>query len=127
MKAALPGRKSFTVLEDNDPAGFKSNAGVAAKAKAGIKAFEIPKRSSCLNVLDYHIWTEVSKRMRAQELKFPTTKRESRAAFMARMRRTALSLPGAQMTAAVGDMKRRCARLLAVKGGNIEEGGSGDV
>ena len=77
-----PGRKSFNVLEDNDPSGFKAGLGIAAKKEVGIKAFEIPKRSPCLNVCDYHVWAEVNKRMRQQEKKFPVGKRESRAAFV---------------------------------------------
>ena len=125
LEANFPGRKTFTVLEDNDPSGFKSGLGLAAKKDVGIKAFEIPKRSPCLNVLDYHVWAEVNKKMREQEKKFPATKRESRKAFLNRLRRTALGLPAAQMASSVGDMKRRCERLLAAKGGHIEEGGKG--
>ena len=125
LQTNFPGRKTFTVLEDNDPAGFKSGLGVAAKRDVGIKAFEIPKRSPCLNVLDYHVWAEVNKRMREQEKKFPSSKRESRKAFLNRLRRTTQSLPSAQIASSVGDMERRCARLLAAKGGNIEEGGKG--
>ena len=125
LQVAYPGRKSFTVLEDNDPSGFKSRLGIAAKADIGIKTFEIPRRSPCLNVLDYHVWAEVSKRMREQEKKFPASKRESRVAFLNRLRRTALRLTTEQVSNAVGDMKRRCARLLAAGGGHIEEGGKG--
>ena len=123
LSAEFPGRKTFNVLEDNDPSGFKSGLGIAAKKKVGIKAFVIPKRSPCLNVCDYHLWAEVNKRMRIQEQKFPAGKRESRAAFLARLRRTALRLPPAQIAAAVGDMKRRCTRLVAAAGFHIEEGG----
>ena len=54
-------------MEDNDPTGFKSKAGIAAKAKAGIVVFPIPKRSPELNVLDYAVWKEVNKRMLLQE------------------------------------------------------------
>ena len=61
--------------------------------------------------------------MRAQELKFLPTKRETSDAYLKRLRRTAFNLPSTVVTAAVGDMKRRCARLLEVDGGNIEEGG----
>ena len=88
-----------------------------------MKVFEIPKRSPCLNVCDYFLWAEVNRRMREQEKKFTAGKRESRNAFLSRLRRTALSLPSDVVSAAVGDMKRRCSRLLAADGGNIEEGG----
>ena len=127
LKAEYPALDKFTVLEDNDPSGFKSRLGLAAKADAGVQAFVIPKRSPCLNVCDYYLWAAVNKRMRAQEAKFPRAKRETRAAFLARMRRTALGLPTEVVAAAVGDMRRRCARLKAAEGGNIEEGGSGEA
>ena len=125
LLAEYPGRKTFNVLEDNDPAGFKAGLGIVAKKEVGIKAFEIPKRSPCLNVCDYHVWAEVNKCMRNQEQKFPYGKRESRRAFLARMRRVAMGLPTTQVASSVGDMKRRCSRLVAAEGGNIEEGGTG--
>ena len=81
------------MLEDNDPSGFRSKAGLKAKSDVGIDAFEIPKRSPQLNVCDYALWTEVERRMRRQEQRFPPTMRESRAAFMARLRRTAMRMP----------------------------------
>lgn len=125
LKAQYPGCATFKVLEDNGPSGFKSGKGIVAKGDIGIDAFCIPKRSPCLNVCDYFLWSAVNKRMRQLEKKYPSTKRETRAAFMARLRRAALSLPPNVVAAAVGDMKRRCARLKVAKGGNIEEGGTG--
>ena len=88
-----------------------------------MKVFEIPKSSPCLNVCDYFLWAEVNRRMREQEKKFPAGKRESRNQFLSRLRRTALSLPPDMVSAAVGDMKRRCSHLLTAADGNIEEGG----
>ena len=93
------------------------------KEEEKMKVFEIPKRSPCLNVCDYFLWAEINRRMRAKEQKFPSDKRETRKGFLSRLRRTALSLPSSIVSAAVGDMKRRCVRLLAANGGNIEEGG----
>ena len=123
LQAECPGRNRFTVLEDNDPSGFQSGAGVKAKKDSGIHTFAIPKRSPVLNVCDYWLWSEVNKRMRRQEKKYPHTKRETRSAFLARLRRTALRLPSSAVIAAIGDMKKRCSRLKAAKGGHIEEGG----
>ena len=123
LQRTFPGRKSFVLLEDNDPSGFKSSLGMAAKDESKIRVLEIPKRSPCLNVCDYFLWAEVSRRMRQQEQKFAPEKRETRPAFLARMRRTAFALPPDVVASAVADMKRRCARLVAAKGGNIEEGG----
>ena len=123
LQAEYPGLIRFTVLEDTDPSGFQSGAGVQAKKDVGIHTFAIPKRSPVLNVCDYWLWSAVNKRMHRLEKKYPHTKRETRAAFLARLRRAALSLPSSVVTAAVGDMKKRCARLKAAKGGHIEEGG----
>ena len=123
LAAEFPGRRTFTVLEDNDPAGFKSGLGLIAKRAAGIKAFEIPKRSPALNVCDYFLWSAVNKRMREQEKTFTDDRRETRATFLKRLRRTALNLPSSVVAASVGDMKRRCERLLAAGGGHFEEGG----
>ena len=123
LEAEYPGRRTYTILEDNDPSGFKSGPGRDAKRDAGIHVFEIPKRSPVLNVCDYFLWSAVNMRMRAQEKKFAEGKRETRHAFLRRLRRTALSLPSSVIQAAVGDMKRRCERLVAAGGGHIEEGG----
>ena len=123
LKSEYPGRKSFTILEDNDPSGFKSSSGRAAKEASKISVLEIPKRSPCLNVCDYFLWSAVNRRMREQEQAFPVAKREKRVAFLKRLRRTALGLPSDVVAGAVGDMKRRCVRLQKANGGNIEEGG----
>ena len=70
--------------------------GVCAFARvcesAGIKTFENPKRPPSLNECDYALWTGVNKRMRAQDKRMPSNKRESRAEFLKRLKRTALRL-----------------------------------
>ena len=38
-------KRKYTVLEDNDPTGYKSNKAIAAKAAASIEAIEFPKYS----------------------------------------------------------------------------------
>ena len=73
--------------------------------------------------MDYAIWSEVNRRMRRQEKRWPKSKKETRAQFAARLRRTAKNLPPAFIKASMGDMKRRCKRVLAAGGGFIEEGG----
>ena len=71
-----------------------------------MKVFEIPKRSPCLNVCDDSLWSEVNRRIREQERKISPAKRESKNAFLFRLRRIALSLPPNVVSAAVGNMKR---------------------
>ena len=62
LKQKFPRCASWRVLEDNDPAGFKSSKDVKAKADAGIKVFSIPRRSPDLNVCDYALWKMVDKK-----------------------------------------------------------------
>jgi len=108
----------WTCLEDNDPTGYKSKKGVEAKAQSKIKVFSIPKRSPDLNVMDYKVWSRVNKEMRKREKKWGA-KKETREAYLARLRRTAMSIPAASIDKWLGDMVRRCKELVAAKGGYI--------
>ena len=53
--------------------------------------------------------------------KFPPSKRESRAAFIKRLKRTIMRTPSATLEPLVKSMKRRCAALKAAKGADFEE------
>ena len=123
LKKKLPRKKEYLILEDNDPAGNQSARGRGVKKDLGLKLHRIPKRSPDLNVLDYFVWSEVERRMRKQEEKWPSTRRETRGAFIRRLRRTALRLRSAEINRAIGDKRRRCALLYKAKGGLFEEGG----
>jgi len=123
LKKNFPAALKYNVLEDNDPTGFKSSKGVAAKDEANIKTFWLPKRSPDLNVCDYWLWAEVNRRMRKAEQSFPAHKKESRKEFLSRLRSTALKIPTSLVRASVQDMRSRCKRMLAAEGGHIEEGG----
>ena len=123
LKKKHPRRSSWTVLEDNDPAGFKSNKGKAAKEEAGLSIFEIPRRSPDLNICDFALWHEVNKRMRKQEAKWGADRREGRMAYLARLRRTAMRLPAPFIDKSIETMKKRCAQIALAKGKHIEEGG----
>ena len=113
LKKAFPAHTGpWCVLEDNDPTGYKSNKGLAAKKAVGIKTDDLPKRSPDFNVLDYSLWKAINARMRAQEREFPKNMKETKAEFLARLRRTALNLPTAAVQSAVEDMHRRV-RLCA--------------
>ena len=107
-------------MEDNDPAGYKARAAVTAKSCVGIKTMDLPRRSPDLNVLDYSLWHAINVRMRKQEATFRAGKKESKSAFLKRLRKTALGLPTALVTHCVQDMKRRV-RLIAKSGGGLIE------
>ena len=78
-----------------------------------------------MNVCDYALWKEINKRMRAMEEGWPKSKRESRADYLARLKKTAKGLPSKFIEDSMGDMVRRCARLCEQKGQHFEEGGKG--
>ena len=78
LRRAYPSKRSFFILEDNDPSGFKAKKGEAAKAEGKIQTIDFPKRSPDLNPLDYGFWSELNKRMRRQERSWPMSKTESR-------------------------------------------------
>jgi hypothetical protein len=123
LKKEYPAKRSWNVLEDNDPSGYKARVAVAAKDAAKIKVFTIPKRSPDLNVLDYFVWAEVERRLRKQERRWAAGRKEDRGQFKKRLRRVAKSIPGALVNKAVGDMAWRVAQLYKAKGGLFEEGG----
>lgn len=124
LEKAWPRKRAHVVLEDNDPTGFQSSKGKAAKTAATVTTLNIPKRSPDLNPMDYSVWSEINRRLRKQEAKFPRNKRETRAEYLSRLRRTARNLPSSFIKKAVGDMSRRCQLLLAAKGRYFQEGRS---
>jgi hypothetical protein len=124
MKRAYPERSStshWTVLEDNDPSGYKSRKALTAKSEAHISTLDLPRRSPDLNVLDYSLWSIINRNMRAQERSFKKSKKETATEFKARLRRTALSLPESVVKKAVADMHRRTLEVLKEEGGLIKE------
>ena len=122
LSKELPLKRTWNVLEDNDPAGFKSDQGVAAKAAAKIIPFEIPCRSPDLSLCDYALWSEINRRMRRQEKNWPGDKKETLAQHARRLKRTATRLPKAFLEKCIGDMRRRCQLLYEAKGHHFEEG-----
>lgn len=125
LRRAFPSVKgSWRVLEDNDPTGYKSNKGLQAKAAHGIQTLDLPKRSPDLNPLDFAFWAHLNRRMRAAESTWPVSRRETRAQYVERLRRTAMSTPLEFLARITGTLAKRCAQLAAAKGGHFAEGGS---
>ena len=120
-KSEYPSRRSWNVLEDNDPSGYKSSKGIQAKEAVHIKSFDIPKRSPDLSVCDYALWPEVNRRMRAQEKRWAPNKKETRAQYLKRLRRTALNLPTVFIDTSIKSMQRRCSSLSDARGKHFEE------
>ena len=122
LKNSYPGKRSWQMLEDNDPSGYQTAKGRAAKAAAKITSFEIPKRNPDLNVMDYHFWSEIETRLRKQERRWPDGRKETREQFKARLRRVAKGFTATHVNKAMGDMKWRVSQLYKAKGGLFEEG-----
>ena len=87
-----------------------------------MNVFTLPPRSPDLNPLDYSIWAEVNKRMRAAEEKFRKNKKETRDQYINRLAKTARALPRSFITKSIMSMKKRFGLVYAAKGGLIQEG-----
>ena len=124
LKKAYPlsgPRAKWVILEDNDPAGYKSAAGVAAKKEVGIVVDTLPRRSPDLNVLDYSLWRAINVRMRQQEAGFRKNKVETETQYRKRLRDTAMRLPTAVVRAAVADMHKRVRKVVQAHGNVYNE------
>ena len=73
--------------------------------------------------MDYAVWAEVERRLRAQEKRWGDGKRETRTEFELRLDRVAKALPSTFINESIKDMKRHCDRLYAAEGALFEEGG----
>ena len=91
------------------------------QAKEKVNCIPLPKRSPDLNPLDYGFWSMINRRLRKQEVKFPASKKETRADFIKRLKGTIKRVPAATLEPLVKSMKRRCTALLAAKGADFEE------
>ena len=109
-------KRRYTILEDNDPTGYKSTAAKNKKAELNIVPMEFPKYSPDLNPCDYSLWQEVENRMGKQR----APRYETVDAFKARLRRTALSIPARVVGKIVADMKKRSQSVYDEIGGHIQ-------
>jgi len=109
--------RTYKVLEDNDPVGFKSGKARRAKKESGISTMDLPRYSPELMVWDYSLWTKIQSRMDQQDKKG----KETVTAFKARLRRTALRLPKAEVQEAVCSMKRRIQAVYDAKGKAVKD------
>ena len=116
LKRAYPRTAKFTLLEDNDPTGYKSTIAIKMKKKLGMHPIEFPPYSPDLNPLDFSIWAAIAARMDAKQ-----PPQESVAAYKLRLRRTALALPESVVKKAVMDIPVRAALVVKEQGGHIDK------
>ena len=79
-----------------------------------------PKRSPELNVMDF-FWREVESRLRLEEQSWQKSRKESRAQFISRLRRTAKAIPSSLINKAIDGLARRTKLLYKAKGGLFDE------
>ena len=97
--------------------GTRAPKGKLAKKEAGLISVDLPPRSPDLNPLDYSFWHAINVAMRKQETKMRKTTYESKAAYLDRLRKTALSLPRTTVQNAVKDMYKRVRSVSRNRGG----------
>ena len=108
-------KKSYLVVEDNDPTGYKSGKGRAAKKALCIKTVKWPRYSPDLMPLDFSLWQDVQRRMDASA----PSGYESKEAFKKRLRRTALSTPKITVRNMVAKMRSKAKEIYDADGKDI--------
>ena len=116
LKSVRGTKRSHSIIEDNDPTGYKSGKAKRTKSALGIKAVPFPRYSPDLNPLDFSLWDAVEARVLKNTPKRVETVKE----YKARMRKTALNLPRDIVTSALRSIPRRIQGMLDAKGGNIK-------
>ena len=84
----------------------------------------LPRHSPDLYPLDYTVWAEINRRMRKQESNWSASKKETRAQYLRRLHRTAVTLPKECINKALGNLQHRCKKVVEARGGHFPEGGS---
>ena len=108
-------KSTYTILEDNDPRGYKATVARRAKAEVGIVTMDLPRYTPELMPLDFSLWAAIQAKMDEYRLTGP----ESPESFKKRLRSTALSLPRDVVVKALLDMKRRILAIRDAEGKRI--------
>ena len=108
-------KRSYLLAEDNDPSGYKSGKGMAAKRSLKIKTVKWPRYSPDMMPLDFSLWNDINRRMDESA----PSGHESGRAFKARLRRLALRTSTKTVRAAVEAMRSRADQVWKAKGKEI--------
>jgi len=115
LKKHCGNKRKFTTIEDNDPSGYKSSAGKAAKKALKIVPLPWPRYSPDLNPLDFAIWAEVERRFAKQK----APKRDTVDAYKKRLRRVAMSLPAKYIKSVIATIPKRAGAIVDAEGGHV--------
>ena len=111
LQRRRPGKRSWLIMEDNDPAGFKSTKGKEAKKDNKMRTLDQPAYSPNLNPLDFSIWSAIEKEALARR-----TPRETMTQYKTRLRKIALGFArdtSGRPCRAFAFVHRRYSRLTA--------------
>ena len=111
-----PHKRSWAIMEDNDPAGYKSGKGKDAKRKHTMRTLDQPPYSPDLNPLDFCIWDKIAK----DALELWTSATSAPDDYKALLRRVATRMPRPVVRKAVESIKARAAAIFEADGGNIK-------
>lgn len=114
LERLRPGKRSWLILEDNDPAGFKSSRGMRGKAASKVKTIDQPAYSPDLNPLDFSLWAAVHKKTLDAR-----PKAETKHSYKARLRKVALQMPRPFVRKAVQNIKKRAQQIFDAEGYDI--------
>jgi len=117
LRRAAPEKAKPVILEDNDPTGYKSGKGKAAKKELGFKVVSLPRYSPDLNPCDYFLWDNIEARMAKSA---PKNKKESVEQFKKRLRKTAMSTSKVFLRKAVAHMTPRIKAIYDAEGDHIK-------
>jgi hypothetical protein len=108
-------KRVYSIIEDNDPSGYKSSKGKEAKRKMNIVPLDWPRYSPDIMPMDYSIWKLVADRM----AKHRPPQNETIGQYKARLRRTAMNLPAKLVKKVVAAIPKRAAAIVREGGDNI--------
>ena len=117
FRRRCPDKISPTIVEDNDPTGYKSSKAIAVKKDLKYKIMSLPPSSPDLNPLDFCIWADIERRMKKGG---PKRGAEAFAKYKERLRKTAMSTSPAMITKALASMPKRILAVYNEQGNHIE-------
>ena len=117
FKRVCPEKARPTIVEDNDPTGYKSGLAVSVKRRLKYNIMSLPRYSPDLNPLDFCIWADIEKRMLKGG---PKTGKENVEAYKVRLRKVAMATSKALIKKSLLSMHDRIKAVYEAEGGHID-------
>ena len=115
MKKKCGPKRTYLLVEDNDPQGYKSSVAQRMKRSLKIKTVPWPRYSPDLHPMDFGLWQCIEKRM---EDTAPNGK-ETAQVYKKRLRRIALATPTKTVQRLVAAIRERAKAIHEAKGCDI--------